>query len=1647
MPAITPAGVATAPASSASFEQYNSFNGALGLSIPLHHIGGRGEGGFDLVWNLQPNWIADYNGTSASAIIVAEQYPTGGSGSNQNSSGLSGPGAVYIRTGYTWQVCTSGYYNGINRPSTTATTITFVMPNGGQLSLMDTTSATAASGPSRPVPANFCNNTSSEWDVSRGTSFRSTDGSQIQFNASANVQEQAPNAQGYGVAMVSGTLVFPSGVVYTVQNSQITSIQDRNGNNTSLIYNGPATTSLDWYLNNLHALTQVTDPLGNVTTINYAYSDNSGDCTSCIGITYPGYGGATRVVKVLTGALSAALLSGGTETVTQLFNSAPIFDNGAKYNPTVATAIVMPDNSQYSFLYNSYGEVAQLTLPTGGYIQYVYGAGSGSNNGFVSGSNGVMIYRRLQKRSEYGSYNPNNSTQVILSSVTTHTVAYPNSTTTDTVQTLDPNNGNAVVAQTVHTFGGSPTDTLTMTGTSCISVNEGLETTTASGYPALRTVTNVYSNSSSNGCQTNPQLTSVTTKNDTGQQSEIVYTWDSNGPNNSSYGNITDEKDYDWGAAGGAVGGMLREIATRYQYQDYPNYNLPQVNLIHLPETKTISGPTAAATTTWRYDEAGQLDSAPNMINNCTNSFNNCTNNYGPANNLRGNMTDSYQSYGGGVLSTGGFHYDVGGNMTVSANLDGNSVTYVYSDSANKYAFPISITNALGQSTFTYDYNIGKPLTATDALSNTTTYNYADGYDRLTYMKEPANGGGVENIYYVSTNWTITTHTQGSSTQTQSQVVTDPMGRDIEDRTLTDVSSHLIAVDRQYNALGQISATANPSVITYSSTSWSPDGLGYLTTYSYDSIGRVTNIVLPDGNGTTTSYSGNSATLTDAASRATKTVTNGIGQVTDVYEDPSNSNLHTQYTYDTLGNLNSVSKCTAGISNCSSSGQTRTFTYDTLSRLTSAVNPESGTYTYSYSTGGTNKLALQSRTDPRGYTTTYGYYPSLDKLTSVTYNDGTPNNSYTYNANGQLKQSSNSNVTNNYLTFDGNGRVLTSNVVMGGVTYPFTYVYDLAGDLTQEVYPSGRTVNYTYDMAQRPLTVNGVSAGVTTNYVQQAGYFPHGAPQFWQYGNGLWCWQNVNKVLTSWEVWATQNNNGNNWMFEAYNGFDNSENVIAQTEGFGPGVPWNNMTFLNGQFQYDKLSRLTLVTDTNYTRGYHFDEFGNQSIQSYTGISPVGFAPQYSGGNPFNSATNHLTAVDTAGGYEARGMVTKLGSGTVQMAYDAEGNMKNTSDTGTGQSITWIFDAEGQRAQKLISGGSWTLYVHDAFGQLVASYNNNGVTPDCNGTCYLTYDMLGSVRLVTDTNQSVVARHDFIPFGEEIPNGTAGRNGNFGYTSNVTQGFTGQEADGGTASLDFYYARHFSAVLGSMTQPDPMNAGADIMNPQSWNGYGYVLGNPLGLVDPSGMFAEANPGTPEEIYQSLLQFVQTSFAFLNAPPSCSNCGGNNGKKNPPPANTGSPAPAKNGTCPAGATASGLTYSASVQQHIAQRHMYYLSNGAGAGSTIPSYNSNGANVPASQYMFEPDGTPAANWQLVLQINAKTFSLATPVPSRGNVTFTAPLGPQNIPFPLARPFIGVEYGGWLNIFGLKFPFPALPTDVNTLVTKADCQTVVTSHPGNP
>jgi len=154
--------------------------------------------------------------------------------------------------------------------------------------------------------------------------------------------------------------------------------------------------------------------------------------------------------------------------------------------------------------------------------------------------------------------------------------------------------------------------------------------------------------------------------------------------------------------------------------------------------------------------------------------------------------------------------------------------------------------------------------------------------------------------------------------------------------------------------------------------------------------------------------------------------------------------------------------------------------------------------------------------------------------------------------------------------------------------------------------------------------------------------------------------------------------------------------------------------------------------------------------------------------------------------------------------------------------------------QKTI-GSNQTVYVYDAFGLLAAEYSNVASSSPCS-PCYLSTDQLGSTRLVTDANREVLARHDYLPFGEEVPANQAGRDSHWGPGNDaIAQKFTGQERDAEGPELDFFQARYYSGTQGRFNSPDPGNAGADLTNPQSWNAYAYVLNNPLNNVDPDGL--------------------------------------------------------------------------------------------------------------------------------------------------------------------------------------------------------------------
>jgi RHS repeat-associated protein len=110
---------------------------------------------------------------------------------------------------------------------------------------------------------------------------------------------------------------------------------------------------------------------------------------------------------------------------------------------------------------------------------------------------------------------------------------------------------------------------------------------------------------------------------------------------------------------------------------------------------------------------------------------------------------------------------------------------------------------------------------------------------------------------------------------------------------------------------------------------------------------------------------------------------------------------------------------------------------------------------------------------------------------------------------------------------------------------------------------------------------------------------------------------------------------------------------------------------------------------------------------------------------------------------------------------------------------------------------------------------------------YYTTDALGSVRAVTkqvNGQWQVVARHDFMPFGEEVSPQ---------YPPPDRRLFTGKERDAETGQ-DYFEARYYRSNLGRFTTVDPEHVGGDVGNPSTWNAYAYAGNNPLRNIDPDG---------------------------------------------------------------------------------------------------------------------------------------------------------------------------------------------------------------------
>jgi RHS repeat-associated protein len=615
------------------------------------------------------------------------------------------------------------------------------------------------------------------------------------------------------------------------------------------------------------------------------------------------------------------------------------------------------------------------------------------------------------------------------------------------------------------------------------------------------------------------------------------------------------------------------------------------------------------------------------------------------------------------------------------------------------------------------------------------------------------------------------------------------------------------------------------------------------TCTQYDVGGRVAAVAMFKGSNaptdcentynrtgiTRTAYDTDAVTITDPALKTRYQKHDALGRTVQVVEDPNGLGFNTSYLYNPLDNLTQVNQ---------GSQTPRTFNYSSLSRLLSANNPESGTIQYQYYDSG----ELWQKTDARGVVTTMTY-DALHRIQNKSYsndNGSTPTVSYDYYKYaaeapqiGQLKSVS-SGVASTVYGYNALGKVSTSTHAITGYTGNLSFTYDwyLNGSQKDIYYPSGRQVHYTVDDAGRTLQV-----GV---YADSLAYTPDGRATQMRLGNNLWETRN----------YLPPGTNSTSYMLETSQGIGDKLRLdYSFAEGANNGnvmqqqIQWPNHALIAQTYTYDAFNRLQTASEANgFNRTYEYDQFGNRSVLSSSGLAHVD-PREPTSQSQINHMNNQLAMSGVS--YDTAGNQTTFGS--LSMNYDAENRTTTVSGAGSG---TYSYDGDGRRVKK-VWGATTTFYLYDALGRMAAEYSTE--TPTSAGTSYLFTDMLGSTRAITTNTGVMIECYDYLPFGRMLSDSDNGRssvgcfqsNPDVQITGNVSQKFTGKERDQETG-LDYFGARYYSGAQGRWMRPDPLLSSGRQTEPQSWNRYAYVLGNPLKYNDPTGLYEFADcSGNPK----------------------------------------------------------------------------------------------------------------------------------------------------------------------------------------------------------
>jgi len=644
------------------------------------------------------------------------------------------------------------------------------------------------------------------------------------------------------------------------------------------------------------------------------------------------------------------------------------------------------------------------------------------------------------------------------------------------------------------------------------------------------------------------------------------------------------------------------------------------------------------------------------------------------------------------------FTYDANNNLETSTDARGYTTSYVY-DSDNTLRQVINppqvggtkvyTYNSLGQVTemqdergyktvYIYDPNTGDRTAVTDALNQTTTYEY-DSLGQVITTTDPL-GKVTVNEYDPAGNRVKVTENylagQPQNYQNEYNLITlyeyDGAGRQT---VITDTLNRMSV--NVYDQAGRLER----SVQNYQDGTYNPavPDEDIVTEYGYDAFGRQVSVTDTLGRETRTVY--------DAAGRVHKSIVN--------YEDgvynssAPDEDIVTEYVYDANGNIIETIELPG-----SAEERVTCTVYDALNRVERTVencvtsDPATpGSYSsepdedlatrYVYDDVG-NQVEVY---DPLNRKTSYDY-DALNRVITMT-NPAGDATVYGYDAASNRIGMTDANEHTTTYQYDALNRVVTTTNHLNGQTL---VRYDAVGNRTQVIDANSHAITYTYDSLYRLTQLTDAKNQVTS----------------WSYdalGNKL-SQEDAEEIVTRFE-------------------YDRLNRLITTTQNYVQGGPANFETNVKTISTYDGLGRRTALTDgRGKTTQYGYDALDRVILVT----------------DPLNQPTHSS--------YDGRGnriQIVNPKSEIVNLSYDGVDRLRLVEDP-LGRQTEYRYNQAGERVAMIDAEGVETRYEYDDLGRLVkvienyedGDYEDENI-PDEDVVTQYGYDPAGNRTVITNT--------------------------------------------------------------------------------------------------------------------------------------------------------------------------------------------------------------------------------------------------------------------------------------------------------------------------